>query len=349
MNESVVKSESYSCGACGGTVHFDPDTQNLKCEYCSSITEFTPPEIEIEAYDLEAGLEQCNTDWKQESRVIHCDSCGAETVLEGRNTSQSCAFCDSPHVSDIDSQPGIKPESLIPFQLCEAKAKQSFKKWIKGKFFADTKAKSAHRMDNIKGVYVPYWVFDTDTTTSYKGKRGKRVRTGSGKNRRTSTRWTNVSGVYEKNFRNVNICGSDQIKKMGLSEKMEYKFEELKGYSPVYLSGFVAEKYIRGVEDSWEICKNKIKKAIVSGIKRQIGGDRQQVTSMKTQYENTKYKHVLCPIFVSVYKYKDKEYPFIVNGQSGKIEGKYPLSVPKVIGAVVVALIVISLLIWQSS
>ncbi len=345
MTDHTVKTESYSCLSCGGAVQFDPDTQNLKCQFCKTITAFEHPVLEIKSYALAAGFAQCETDWEQELRVIHCNSCGAETVLEGSNTSQLCAFCDSPHISDLESQPGIKPESLIPFKLSAKRAKESFKKWIKGKFFAQTEAKKNHRIENLKGIYIPYWVFDTDTSTAYTGRRGVTVTTGSGKDRRTTTHWTNVSGVYYENFRDINICGSDQIKKMGLAEKLEYKFEELQGYNPIFLTGFVAEKYIKGVDDSWERCKNGIRELIKNGIKMQIGGDQQQITGMDTNHTNSNYRHVLCPAWTSVFKYKGKEYPFIVNGQTGKIEGKYPLSIPKIAGTIIFALVIIYMLV----
>lgn len=345
MVEGVVSTESYKCGSCGGTVCFDPETQNLKCEYCRSITAFEVNEVEIKSYSLEDGLEHCDTDWQQETRVIHCDSCGADTILDGNNTSQLCAFCDSTHVTDIENQPGIKPELLIPFKISEDKARQLFKKWIKGKFFAKGEAKKSNRIANIAGIYLPYWVFNTDTSTQYWGRRGTTVQTGSGKNRQTTTHWSNVSGTYFENFRDVTICGSDQIEKMGLSKKLDFKYEELQGYDPGFLSGFIAEKYIRGVENSWERCKQKINDFIRRGIKREIGGDKQEITSMDTHYANTRYKHVLCPVWMSVYKFQGKEFPFVVNGQTGKIEGKYPLSIPKVAGAVAAAALIIYILI----
>lgn len=344
MTNNSVKTDSYSCNSCAGAVQFDPDTQNLKCQFCGTITEFEHPQLKIKLYALETGFAQCDTDWEQEIRVIHCNSCGAETVLEGSNTSQLCAFCDSSHISDLESQPGIKPESLIPFKLSEKRAKESFKKWIKGKFFAQTEAKKTHRIENLKGIYIPYWVFDTDTSTAYRGRRGRTVTTGSGKNRRTTTHWTNVRGVYDENFRDMNICGSDQIKKMGLAEKLEYKFEELQGYHPIFLTGFVAEKYIKGIEDSWGKCKDRIRQLIKSGVKRQIGGDKQQITGMDTSYANSNYRHVLCPAWASVFKYKEKEYPFIVNGQTGIIEGKYPLSIPKIVGTAAAGIAIIYIL-----
>ena len=344
MAEEAVKTDSYKCSSCGGTTCFDPDTQNLKCDFCSSITVFEPENIEIKSYFLEDGFEKCETDWEQDTRIMHCDSCGADTILEGSNTSQLCAFCDSPHVSDIENQPGIKPESVIPFKLSEDKAKQSFKKWIKGKFFAQSKAKESHRLKNLAGIYVPYWVFDTDTSTRYTGRRGTVVHTGTGKNKRTTVHWRNVSGTYNESFLDVTICGSGQIQKMGLADKMDYRFEELQGYNPVFLSGFIAEKYIRGIEDSWETCKRKLKGFISRGIKRQIGGHKQEITHMSTHYGNTRYKHVLCPIWASVYNYKGKDYPFIVNGQTGKITGKYPLSVPKIAGVAAAGIILLYIL-----
>ncbi len=329
----MTQTYSYECKGCGGPTQFDPESQNLKCEFCGTLTEFEKPNVDVEPHELEKGFEDCSTDWQQEMRVIHCDSCGAESVLESKVKAQECPFCDSPQVSNTETEAGIKPDYLIPFKVSEKNAKEGFKKWIKSKFFAQGSAKNPERVEHLKGVYVPFWLFDVDTTTNYKGRRGKVVR--SRRNNKRRTRWYPVSGTYHKDLYNVSVCASTQVKDMNLSEKkIDYKYEELEGYDPAFLSGFVAERYEHDIESSWDKAKDKIKKILERGIKREIGGDKQRVDKMDTQYRDPKYKHVLCPMWISNFKHNGKSYPFIVNGQTGETEGKYPLSYPKVAGAV---------------
>ena len=323
----MVDVKTYECNSCGGPIQFNPELQNLKCDYCGHTTDFDPGEVEIKTYSLEDGIEQCDTDWRQETRVVHCDSCGADTVLEGAQKAQLCPFCDSSHVTNISNDPGIKPELVIPFKLNDQEAKGYFQRWIKKKFFAQGNAKKSKRIDNLRGVYVPYWLFDVDTSTAYRGSRGIKHY----HEEETTIQWRDVSGVYDHNFRDFPICGSTQVENLNLSEdRLIFDYQGLKAYDPGYLAGFVAERYERDFESSWQRAKKKMDSLISMGVRKQIGGDEQRIYEMNTGYSNPRYKHVLCPIWISVFKYKGKEYPFIVNGQTGETEGKYPLSIPKV-------------------
>ncbi len=338
-----VNSEVYACNGCGGPTGFDPKSQNLKCEYCGHTTEIEVEEVEIKSYCLNDGIEECDTNWQEETKVLHCDNCGAGSVLCGTTKAQVCPFCDSSHVRDIAEDAGIKPELMIPFKVSRDDARESFKKWIKGKFFAHNDAKDAKRVDALAGVYVPFWLYDVDTHTQYTGSRGRRVRSRSSRRGNSSRiRWKRVSGEYDKSFRDFPVCASSRISDEDLSEKkLDFNYNELTTYSPAYLAGFTAERYEQDLESAWVKAKKAMEKVIRRGVKRDIGGDKQRIHSMDVNYSEPKYKHVLCPMWVSVFKYQDKEYPFIVNGQTGEVEGKYPLSYPKIAGVVagVVALI----------
>lgn len=349
-------SEVFSCPSCGANLHFNPDVQALSCTYCGSVHEITPGSDEIREYDIEAGEALCSTDWQSSTRVIHCDNCGAETILEANNTAQYCAFCGSSHIVNINQVPGIKPESLVPFAVSAAKAKDLFAKWLKRRFFSPKSLQDQHKIGHLSGVYVPYWTFDSQTESSYQAEKGTHyyvnqtvMVTRNGQTRAETrsvrhTRWEHVRGSYSYFFDDVLVHGSEQSNTL-LGRLATFNLKALVEYRPEYLSGFVAEKYRVGLKDGWELAKAKIKERINRGIIRQIRGDEVRNLRVRTAYENVTFKHILLPVWISAYTYKGNTYQFVINGQTGEIQGKAPVCIIKVTAAALFLLAIISAII----
>ncbi len=343
---NVKDSNLFPCNCCGSNMHFDPNTQCLHCQYCGNKQEIDANSQNIKEYDFEAGESLCSTNWGSEIKVIHCDNCGAETVLENNNTAQCCAFCNSSHVVKIDEIPGISPESLIPFKFQSNKAREKFSTWLKGKFFAPKNLKSLHQIDHLMGIYIPYWTFDANTKSNYDGEKGTyyyvnktvTVRR-NGKNetqtkRVRKTRWSFTSGTYEQFYDDQLVHASQRDHSILLDKLMSYNLKELVEYRPEYLSGFVAEKYSIGLKDSWGRAKELIDNKIRQGVTKQINGDEVRNLNINTTYDAITYKHILLPVWVSSFRYKDKTYQFVINGQTGEIQGSAPVSIPKIIGVI---------------
>lgn len=353
----VKESDIFPCPSCGGNMHFNPDTQALNCEYCGGTIDIDSSSEDIKEYDFEAGEELCSTDWGSKVRVIHCDNCGAETVLDSNNTAQHCAFCDSSHIVNIDEIPGIRPESLVPFKISSNNAKEKFSTWLKGKFFAPKELKSNHQIDHLTGVYIPYWTYDAKTNSLYKGEKGTYYYvnqtvwvTRNGKRvaqtrRVRKTRWQYTSGVYNALFDDELIHGSQRLDTLLTGDLGSFDLRELVEYRPEYLSGFVAEKYTIGLKEGWSRAKEKIKSKVRQGVTRKIGGDEVRNLRINTSYDDITYKHILLPLWISAYTYKGKVYEFIINGQSGRVHGKSPVSVPKIIGVTLLSITAI-MAIW---
>ncbi len=329
-----------TCGVCGGNLAFSPKNQNLECTYCSSAVEISPGITEIHSYPIEEGMEKCDVNWGTELKAVHCNSCGADMNMDRKSISQVCGFCDSPHVESIEGDPGIVPESLIPFQIEKKNADSAFKEWLKKKWFAPKEVKSKARAENLTGIYLPYMAFDTETSTRYRGRRGRRVTTGTGKNRTTRMRWTPVSGWVSRTFKNFSVTGSHKLFELGLDDEMTFDFRQLVGYHADYLVGFVSERLAIGISDAWSRAKTVMRSEIEGDVKRDIGGQAQQVTSMDVTHLNSRYKCLLCPAWVSVFYFDGKEYSFVVNGQTGRVYGKYPLSKKRIGIAVGLGLLV---------
>jgi len=126
----------------------------------------------IKELDLEAGEAECSTDWGSQTKVIHCENCGADAVLEAHQVALNCSFCGSSHVVTLDALPGIRPGAVIPFTISQEVATASFTKWINSRFFAPGDIKKKHRVERMTGTYIPYWTYDADTYSVYSAQRG---------------------------------------------------------------------------------------------------------------------------------------------------------------------------------
>lgn len=347
--------DTFPCPSCGGKMHFDPMEQALSCPYCSNKIEISESSEPINEYDFDSAEEMASQDWGKETRVIKCESCGAETVLDSNAAAQFCAFCGSSHiVQKDDASSGIAPESLIPFKISKSKAIEFFSRWIKKLFFAPSKLKKSHNISKITGTYIPHWTYDSKTSSFYTANKGTyyyvtQTRRVNGKTKTVrvrKTRWRRVQGVYAESFDDILIHGSKQIDQSLIQSLEPFHLNELVPYKPEYLSGFLAERYSINLKEGWEFAKNNIDDSIHYGIKRQVNGDEVRIISVNTSYEDVKFKHILLPIWISSYKYKEKIYRFMVNGQTGEVQGNYPKSPLKIFFTVVASILVVGGIIY---
>lgn len=327
------------CPQCGGVMDFDPATGNLKCPYCDyeeaiKIQKETPKKAE--ELDFFAAEHTANHDWGAETKTILCKACGAESIYDALQTSAVCPFCGSNQVMEQNEQDTIAPGGVVPFRISDEQASQLFRQWIKRKWFCPKLAKDSAKPKRFHGIYLPYWTFDADTYSSYHGEYGidhvTRDRDGEV---HTETHWHSTSGRY-KEFINDELVLASTNHDMSMLHKLEpFDTENNKSYKPEYIAGFTAERYSLGLNDAWKIAMNSIRdhlKQQISGkIKGEHNADHVRQLRLETEYDNITYKYLLLPIWISHFKYNDKVYQFMVNGQTGKVAGKTPLSIPKII------------------
>jgi predicted RNA-binding Zn-ribbon protein involved in translation (DUF1610 family) len=350
----ITAVDRFPCPQCGADMVFDPETQALACPYCRHQVEISSEGGEVKEYDLAEGELQCSTDWGQVTKVIRCDNCGAETVLEANRAAQNCSFCGSAQVVQLDQLPGIKPESLIPFKITQSAAEQAFRKWVSSRFFAPSDLKHSYQAKQLQGIYIPFWTYDADTYSAYRAQKGTyywvtvpvtvtrngKTVTEHRQERRTS--WRPVSGTYAKYYDDELVHASQRLDEVLAGTFGHYDLAQLTEYRPEYLSGFAAEKYTIGVKQGWERAKAAIKQKIAQGIVRQINGDEVRALQFTTSFQKIAFKHLLLPLWMSSYNYQGKAYSFIVNGQTGEVHGEAPVSALKVTACIALGLLLVA-------
>ncbi|MBI9104078.1 MAG: hypothetical protein JEY99_16805 [Spirochaetales bacterium] len=353
------KVEKFPCSNCGADLEFKPGTSSLVCPYCQTENTIeSSEETIIEEKDFaETLLKLKNQEANEETVdmiVTKCDTCGAEVSLGENQTGGECAFCGAAIVAQGKSEKVLKPESLLPFKVTKNEAAANFKTWLKKRWFAPKQLKQYARVDGLKGIYSPFWTFDSDTETSYSGQRGdyyytteSYTTTEDGKSVTKTrqvrhTRWRSASGHVCNNFDDILVHASDRMEQKYVDELEPWDLENLAPFNTSYLPGFQVESYSIDLEGGLDIAKDKMASEINYSIRNDIGGDEQRITSKSTSYDNLKFKHILLPVWMSAYNFKGKVYQFMVNARTGEVQGTRPYSAGKIAAAIIIPLVIIA-------
>lgn len=293
------------------------------------------------------------SDLTETLRTLSCPNCGAKIEVTSDQTASTCPFCATPVITDTGPTRQIKPQGVLPFVISEAQAKSALEDWLKGLWFAPSGLTAyARRGRRMTGVYSPFWTFDADTKSSYTGQRGDYYHETQwvtmnvdGKSRRVQRqvqkiRWTPARGRVGRHFNDVLVLASTSLPRRFTDALAPWDLSHLTTYRPEYLSGFTAEGYTVALADGHGIAREEMQGVIQMDVRRDIGGNVQRIDSLSTDYKDETFKHVMLPVWTAAYKYSGKSYRFVVNGQSGRVQGERPWSAWKIAFAVLLALIV---------
>ncbi len=347
-----LEDHRFPCSSCGSDLRFDPASGDLKCDHCGN-TETIPrstgamAELDLRAVESDGDAAAR----MEETRVARCDSCGAEVEFNDDIHARECPFCASPLVAGTGVNRHIKPQAQLPFALTQENAQEAMRSWLGRLWFAPSDLRKAARSKGgMSGIYVPYWTYDAETRSRYTGQRGtvyyetRRVPVVSkGKRRMTNqrvakVRWRRVSGRVARNFDDILVLASNSLPKRFTDALAPWDLGGLKSYEPKFIAGFRAEAYGKSVRESYPEAQEQMNIVISQDVQRDIGGDRQKIHSLDTDVGRLTFKHVLLPVWMAAYRYRGKTYRFVVNGQTGAVEGERPYSTIKIAIAVIIGL-----------
>jgi hypothetical protein len=285
----------------------------------------------------------------EEVRTSSCPSCGAKVEITGATHATECPFCATPVVLDTGTQRHIKPQALVPFVLTEPQARKAMTDWLGRLWFApSTLLEYARKGRAMNGIYVPFWTFDADTASRYSGERGEyhyetrtvNVRVSGKMERREErvrkTRWYPASGRVSRDFDDVLVMASRSLPPRLGNELTPWDLGALTAYTPEFLAGFQAEGYTVPLADGHGAAQEKMSGIIREDVRRDIGGDEQRIHDVDTTWSDESFKHILLPVWMAAYKYNGKSYRFLVNGQTGEVQGQRPWSIWKIAFAVII-------------
>ncbi|PHV12265.1 hypothetical protein [Chitinimonas sp. BJB300] len=349
----------YPCTACGAKLTYAPGQHMLSCPYCGAnnpIPEALPEQTTdaLAELDYAAFLDQAAGDEPAiERQTVQCPGCGAASQLAENIAADRCPFCAIPLIaSNAYDGRTLRPKAVAPFDISEQVARQKFRDWIHGLWFAPNALKDAFRAaGGLKGMYLPYWTYDSETHTPYHGERGDHyyvgesyVENGVSKTRQVRhTRWSSVSGEVDVSFDDVIVPASQSLPRDYLENLEPWHLKSLQPYREDYLAGFTVEAYQIGLKAGFDNACGRMESVIRNAICSEIGGNEQRINSMTPEYRDIRFKHILLPVWLSSYQYSGKAWRFLVNGQTGEVQGERPWSAWKIAFAVLGVLLVLIL------
>lgn len=350
----TMQETDRKCPQCGATMDYDPTTGGLYCPYCEYKEEIKTAndagEEKAQELDFASAEFTGNCDWGIAKKTVTCKSCGAVSVYDALEVANECPYCGSNQVMEAADVNTMAPNGVIPFAVTQQTAGEKFTTWLKRKWFAPKAAKESAKADSFKGIYLPYWTFDSDTSSDYRAEYGKDRKVKRGDKEETVTDWYKTSGHYEYFIDDALVAATGTQNTSILSKIEPYDTNNSKPYKPEYLAGFTAERYSLGLKDAWEKAKAFIKGRLEGLIRSKIiddhNADHVRNLIINTAYSNITYKYVLLPVWLSSFTYKGKVYQFAVNGQSGKVGGKYPVSPIRVTIAIIIVVVILAIL-WN--
>ena len=350
--EKTKEETDRKCPQCGGTMSFDPKSGGMKCPYCDYEEEIKQAEdvpTEAEEQDFFKAEETGNCNWGVETKTVICKMCAGESVYDALQTAGTCPYCGSNQVMEEKGKNTLAPGGVCTFKIDKKTAGENFKKWLGKRFFCPKIVKETAEADKFQGLYLPYWTFDTDTVTNYTARYGKdRRRRKSNGEYETVTDWYRTDGTYRQFIDDELVNASTQHDRSLMAALEPFNTKDNVAYKPEYIAGFASERYAIGLKEGWEKAKSsiygKLRKNIRNKILKEKHADRVDNLNTNTIYNNITYKYLLLPIWISSFRYGDKTYQFMVNGQTGKVSGRTPidkLKVALVIGGAVLLLIIL--------
>ncbi len=347
----VAESHRFPCAQCGADYRFDPGQDRLICDHCGAtevigVTRSAP----IRELDFKAGLGAVlPVQDIEEVRVSQCPNCAAQIEFDSTTHATECPFCATPVVTDTGTHRHIKPRAVLPFALDERTARTAMTDWLGALWFAPNGLKQYARKGRaMSGIYVPYWTFDADTSSSYTGERGTVyyetrtvMRDGKRMQQRVAKiRWNPTRGRVARFFDDVLVLASRSLPKKFTDALEPWDLAALEPYRPEYLAGFLAEGYSVQLSEGYDEARAHMARIIERDVKFDIGGDRQRIHDINTDVRDVTFKHILLPVWLAAYKYRGRTYRFVVNGRTGRVQGERPYSAWKIFFAVLIGVII---------
>ncbi len=340
---------NISCPNCGASLRFDASIGKLKCEYCGC--EITAEEIEKLSASVQTNKdtfeERKKKEWDFEESSFKsyvCSACGAELVADAVTAVMRCPFCGDHAIAAAQISGSLRPDYIIPFHVTKEQVIQKYKDYYSG-FIIPEKFRRNGEIEEIQGVYVPFWLYSgkAEVDALYSGKRSSnkkvkkevlqkvngKMQTVNKKVLEEKGKYYDVSRHKEKMFSRIPVDASKRMQDDLMDCIEPYDYEELKGFSPAYLPGYMAERFDVDEKADMERAGNRIKGTVSKEIENELrenGYDKCKKKNVDLKIEDGTVEYAFLPVWMLTVQWKKKKWTFAMNGQTGDMTGNLPIS-----------------------
>lgn len=336
---------TYKCPGCGSSMEFDGESGKLSCGSCGT-------QLTVEEYGKQMGLSQEAQDAAAEEdfentplgedtytqaehgeeptiqvQIFKCPSCGAELMTDEHTVATICTYCGNPGLIS-DRVDGVhSPKAVLPFRITKEQAVERFIKWTRNGLLTPSDFTSKNTLEKITGMYVPYWLYNYHVTVDMKARATRSHSTRRGDMEYTYTDHYQVYRKVDTEFERIPVDASDRMDDQVMECLEPYNYQDMKDFEMGYLSGYVADKYSASSDDLQGRAKNRAREAAIGVTRSTIGGYHTvQVIDQRVGIQEKNVDYVMLPVWVLNYRYQGQDYTFTLNGQTGKLHGKLPIS-----------------------
>lgn len=311
--------KDFKCPNCGGRLEFDAKTQKLKCPYCDGT-------FDAEIFDEDSHCTVSTGSWEDEDIIVYtCRSCGGSIMADKDTAASSCPYCGNPVVMTSNVSGIYKPKKVIPFKLDKKQAKEKYREFLKGKPLLPDQFKSEATIDELKGIYVPYWLFGGKANARMWFDATRVRHWNEGDTLCTETSYYKLFRSGSVRFADVPVDASSKIDDV-LTESIEpFDLSDGKEYTDNYLAGYFADKYDITAEESRQKATSRIANSTSALFASTTGAyDSCVPSSSSISINQASQDYVMYPVWLLNVRYNDKMYTFAMNGQTGKFVGELP-------------------------
>ncbi len=326
----------YKCPCCGGAITFDSRLQKMKCPYCDTEFELdTLKEFEEEKLDEDQdpnwekeNVMYSHEEMKEETEGLFsyiCESCGGEIIADENMAASRCPYCDNPVIVRKQVNGILRPDVIIPFKLDKRQAEEQLRSHLNGKTLLPSLFKTESRLQEVKGIYVPFWLYDCDAQAEIRCRATRTRRWESEDYQYKETQYYLVSRSGNIGFVNVPVDGSVKMDDALMQSIEPFSYEEAVPFETAYLSGYLADKYDQTSAECAPQANERMRKSTVEAFMDTITGYTSCVPEhTDIQLQQGRIRYALLPVWILHTTYNGNLYTFAMNGQTGKFVGDLP-------------------------
>lgn len=327
--------QRYICKVCGAELKWNPDVGALLCDYCGTsfaVTDFVDETINASTEETYLDAQYTNAGQNLEDGMVvyACRHCGAEVVTSNTTMATTCAYCG--HAISITNKSAgkFRPELVVPYAINKDKAKEIYKNYVNKSFLTPKEFKESNQIEKMQGLFVPFWLhsmnaraqanFNCENVT-HRRRKDDRITTHV-----VYDVFVDANGYYQ----NIPTDGSKKLDNALMDALEPFNFNKLTPYNPAYMAGFFSEQPDDDKEATIPRAQQRATKSMIDKMTKSAGNySSVNVSRFNNNFYDTKATYSMLPVWLLNVKHKNKDYLFAVNGDTGKVVGKLPLSVSK--------------------
>ena len=330
------------CEKCAGSMEYEPMSGNLICRKCGNVETFSKSQnYSNHSFNMDA--EFVEPEFNPKVLSSHCSNCGAIYGADTTNIADTCDYCGAHLTRDFSLSKESAPDACIPFVFDKEEAKKKFQEGLKKKKFLPNKFKKQLPSSEIESVFIPAYLFNASTESTYRGRIYNTYKRSDGSSDR---RYRTISGTESVNTKNILVECSSQINQLTLDKIRPFDLNQLYEFKNEFLMGYSVEYFDKKLEEA----KSTVKESVTFNVRKQIlrnySYDGVDYLNINTKYIDSDYARVLLPTYKVSYNYGGKKYSTFLNGQTGKVGGNLPRSKVKIFFFVLGILIALGLFLF---